>query len=173
MTELSKDLHVLFRPLSFAVFCSMPVRKIHLSWYPWWFMLERNSIGKMLHYMRIMKGPSIMFNFLLIGSGVFKRTRWGKPMSPFEQEMLKPKNTWIKATKIASWDLPIWWRMPNHWHRIQLMFWASLQKAFSARMKGLRRQISSQGNNLTERKKMMMERRIECRICILPFLTCY
>ena len=135
-------------------------------------MLKRYSIKKMLLWTRIMKGPSIMLNFSLIGSGVYQRTRCGKPISSFEQVMPKLQNNQINATKIVSWDLPIRWRTPNHRHRIQLMFCASLRKAFHAKMKGLKRQISWQGNNLTERKKRMMRIKIECRSCIPLFLTC-
>ena len=67
--------------------------------------------------------------------------------------MPKLQNNRINATKIASWDLPIRWRTPNHQHHIQLMFCASLRKALPAKIKGLKRRIIWQGKNLTERKK--------------------
>ena len=50
-------------------------------------------------------------------------------------------NTRINATKIASWDLPIQRRTPNHRHQIQLMFCASLRKAFHAKIEVLKRKI--------------------------------
>ena len=47
-----------------------------------------------------------------------------------------------------------------------------LTEGISAKMKWLKRQISWQGKNLTERNKIMTRRRIEYRSCILLFLTC-
>ena len=73
---------------------------------------------------------------------VVSNNKVGKPISSFKQEMPKLQNTRINATEILSWDLPIRRRMPNHRHRIQLMFCASLRKAFTAKMKVLKRQIS-------------------------------
>ena len=52
--------------------------------------------------------------FKLIGSGVYQITRWGKPITSFDQEMTKLQNNPINSTKIASWDLSIRRRTPNH-----------------------------------------------------------